>query len=465
MSGRSNGLEMARAKMADAGVDPVAIETFAHYYRLLEHGETGMIPESSIEPVDIESLADAEVPDDVAADAIGRTVAIKLNGGLGTSMGMERAKSLLCVRRGLSFLDIIARQALHLRKEYDARLPLIFMNSFRTSADTLHALGRYDELAVGDLPIEFLQNGAQPQRRQPQARRVAQGPRARVVPAPGHGDIYTALHATGLLDTLRDRGYRHPFLSNADNLGATFDARVPAWMPREGIPYVAEGSERTPNDNKGGHPPRRRSDGRLVLRDTAQVTPGEERRFADNEGPAPVLPRQQPLDRPPRHQEQARRERRRARPADQSATTRTSTRPTRTRPTPVIQIETAMGSAIEVFEEAQALIVPRDRFSPVKTTNELLLVRSDLYEIDTASREVALIDHEEPYIDLSSHYKVVHDFDKRFPQGAPSIRKATSLNVEGDGTFGRDIVAVADVTRRAESPRVIADGTRLEGDV
>ena len=83
---------------------------------------------------------------------------IKLNGGLGTSMGMDRAKSLLCVRRGLSFLDIIARQVLHLRKEYGAPLPLIFMNSFRTSADTLAALARYDDLAVDGLPLEFLQN-------------------------------------------------------------------------------------------------------------------------------------------------------------------------------------------------------------------------------------------------------------------------------------------------------------------
>ena len=83
---------------------------------------------------------------------------IKLNGGLGTSMGMDRAKSLLCVRRGLSFLDIIARQVLHLRKEYDAPLPLIFMNSFRTSADTMAALARYDDLPVDGLPLEFLQN-------------------------------------------------------------------------------------------------------------------------------------------------------------------------------------------------------------------------------------------------------------------------------------------------------------------
>ena len=96
----------------------------------------------------MESLADVEVSEETASDAIGATAVIKLNGGLGTSMGMARAKSLLCVRRGLSFLDVIARQVLHLRREYGATLPLIFMNSFRTSADTLAALARYDDLAV-----------------------------------------------------------------------------------------------------------------------------------------------------------------------------------------------------------------------------------------------------------------------------------------------------------------------------
>ena len=154
----SPGLQQARAKMEAAGLDPVAIETFAHYYRLLEHGETGMIPESTIDPVGMESLADVEVPDDVAAAAIRTTAVIKLNGGLGTSMGMDRAKSLLCVRRGLSFLDIIARQVLHLRRRYDAVLPLIFMNSFRTSEDTMAALARYEDLRVDGLPLEFLQN-------------------------------------------------------------------------------------------------------------------------------------------------------------------------------------------------------------------------------------------------------------------------------------------------------------------
>src|SRR4029079_18290729 len=130
---RGPGLERARPKVSEAGSDPVAIETFAHYYRLLEHGETGMIAEDSIEPLDSESLDDVEVDDESASAALRRTSVIKLNGGLGTSMGMERAKSLLCVRKGMSFLDVIARQVLHLRREHDAPLPLMFMNSFRTS--------------------------------------------------------------------------------------------------------------------------------------------------------------------------------------------------------------------------------------------------------------------------------------------------------------------------------------------
>ena len=210
--------------MLDAGVDEVAVETFAHYFRLLEHGETGMIPESTIEPVDMERLADVEVDDDVAAEAIRHTVVIKLNGGLGTSMGMDRAKSLLCVRRGLSFLDIIARQTLHLRKEYDAPLPLIFMNSFRTSGDTMAAVARYDDLPVEGLPLEFLQN-KEPKLLAKDLSPVSypKDPDLEWCP-PGHGDVYTALRGTGLLDKLIELGYRHVFISNSDNLGAVPDA-------------------------------------------------------------------------------------------------------------------------------------------------------------------------------------------------------------------------------------------------
>ena len=294
------GLERARGKMTEAGIDPVAIETFAHYYRLLEHGETGMISESSIEPIDSESLTDVEVDDETASAALRTTAVIKLNGGLGTSMGMERAKSLLCVRKGMSFLDVIARQVLHLRKEHDAPLPLLFMNSFRTSADTMDALSRYADLPVDGLPLEFLQN-REPKLLPKDLMPVSwpRDPDLEWCP-PGHGDLYTALKGTGLLETLVEQGYERVFVSNSDNLGAVPDARIAGWFAETGTPFAIEAVRRTASDRKGGHFARRKSDGRIVLRETAQ-TSKEDLSRPGRPRPTPVLLDEQPVVRPARH--------------------------------------------------------------------------------------------------------------------------------------------------------------------
>lgn len=457
----SKGLETARAKMQDAGVDPVAIDTFAHYYRLLEHGETGMIPESSIDPLDMPALADVEVSDEAAAEAIRRTAVIKLNGGLGTSMGMDRAKSLLCVRRGLSFLDIIARQVLHLRKEYDATLPLVFMNSFRTSADTMAALARYQDLQVDGLPLEFLQNkvpkllvsGLAPAS-------YPKNPDLEWCP-PGHGDLYTAMRGTGLLGQLRDAGFRHIFVSNSDNLGAVPDARVAGWFAESGAPFAIEAVRRTPSDRKGGHFARRKADGRIILRESAQTLDSDKSALADLDrhrfcstnnlwfdldAMTEALDARQgilglPLIRNVKHLD----------PADPE--------------TPeVIQIETAMGAAIEIFEGSRTIEVGRDRFVPVKTTNDLLVLRSDIYDLgrdfvlDQASEEV-------PFIDLDGDfYRLVGDFDKRFPEGAPSLREATSLVIDGDVTFGPGVRVVGDVAIKAPSAKRIDASAVLAAD-
>ncbi|QIK74396.1 UTP--glucose-1-phosphate uridylyltransferase [Nocardioides piscis] len=457
----SKGLELARTKMQESGVDPIAIDTFAHYYRLLEHGETGMIPESTIDPLDMESLADVEVSDEDAAEAIRTTAVIKLNGGLGTSMGMDRAKSLLCVRRGLSFLDIIARQVLHLRSEYAAPLPLIFMNSFRTSADTMAAVARYEDLPVAGLPLEFLQNKVPKLlAKDLMPASYPKNPDLEWCP-PGHGDIYTALRGSGLLEQLREAGYRRVFVSNSDNLGAVPDARVAGWFAGTGAPFAIEAVRRTPSDRKGGHFARRKEDGRIVLRESAQTLDADKQALADLDrhrftstnnlwfdldAMAEALDARGgilglPLIRNVKHLD----------PADPS--------------TPeVIQVETAMGAAIEVFEGSRTIEVGRDRFVPVKTTNDLLVLRSDVYDLgqdfvlDQACDEV-------PFIDLDgSFYKLVGDFDKRFPEGAPSLRKASSLVVDGDVTFGKGVSVVGDVKIQAPSAQRIAPSTELVAD-
>ncbi|MFA6298694.1 MAG: UTP--glucose-1-phosphate uridylyltransferase [Nocardioides sp.] len=456
----SPGLQRARAKMVDAGVDEVAIDTFAHYYRLLEHGETGMIPESAIDPVDMQALGDVEVDDLVAAEAIRHTAVIKLNGGLGTSMGMDRAKSLLCVRHGLSFLDIIARQVLHLRAEYDAPLPLIFMNSFRTSGDTMAALERYSDLPVEGLPLEFLQN-KEPKLLEKDLAPAAypKDPDLEWCP-PGHGDVYTALRGTGLLDLLIERGFRYVFVSNSDNLGAVPDARVAGWFAGSGAPFAIEAVRRTPSDRKGGHFARRKQDGRIVLRETAQTPPADVAALADLDrhrfcstnnlwfdlaAMKQALDVRQgilglPLIRNVKHLD----------PADP-------------RTPNVIQIETAMGAAVEVFEGSQLIEVGRDRFVPVKTTNDLLVLRSDVYDIGS-DFVLDQVSGALPYVDLDTdYYKLVGEFDKRFPEGAPSMKDASSLKVEGDWTFGKGVQVVGDVELEAKRAERVAPDTVLSG--
>ncbi|MBZ5735112.1 UTP--glucose-1-phosphate uridylyltransferase [Nocardioides sp. TRM66260-LWL] len=456
----SPGLQQAREKMRTAGIDDVAIETFAHYHRLLEHGETGMIPESSIDPVGMDSLADVDVPDDVAAAAIRTTAVIKLNGGLGTSMGMDRAKSLLCVRRGLSFLDIIARQVLHLRERYDAPLPLILMNSFRTSGDTMAALARYTDLPVAGLPLEFLQN-KEPKLLASDLTPVSwpQDPELEWCP-PGHGDLYTALRGTGLLDALLEAGYERVFVSNSDNLGATPDARVAGWFASSGAPFAIEAVRRTPSDVKGGHFARRKADGRIVLRETAQTLPEDKAALADLSRHAYCSTNNLWFDLRAMKDLLDQRDGILGLPLIRNVKT---VDPGDASSPEVIQIETAMGAAIEVFEGATLIEVGRDRFVPVKTTNDLLVLRSDVYAIgeDFVLDQVAPA---VPFVDLDArYYKLVGEFDKRFPEGAPSLKEASSLRVEGDVVFGKGVAVRGDAAVRTGSTTRLDPQTVLEG--
>ena len=447
------GLQQARDKMAAEGVDPVAIEVFAHYYRLVESGETGMVPESSIEPLDMAALADVDVPDDVAREALAGTAVIKLNGGLGTSMGMDRAKSLLEVRDGLSFLDIIVRQVLVLRKRYDAALPLIFMNSFRTSDDTLAVLARYPELgptastrsaaasATDALPLDFLQN-KEPKLRADDLTPVEwpADPSLEWCP-PGHGDIYTALRGTGLLDRLIEAGFQRVFVSNSDNLGAVPDPRVAGWFAASGAPFAIEAVRRTPSDRKGGHFATRKSDGRIVLRETAQTLDEDKAALGDLDRHRYCSTNNLWFDLAAMKAELDRRDgilglamiknTKNVDPSDPGSPE-------------VIQIETAMGAAIEVFDGATTIEVSRERFVPVKTTNDLLVLRSDCYEL-TDDYVLDLVSDAVPYVDLDpKHYKLVGEFDARFAEGVPSLRGARQLVVNGDWWFGPGVTAVGD---------------------
>jgi UTP--glucose-1-phosphate uridylyltransferase len=425
------GLRVATEKMRAADVADAAIDTFTHYYHELEAGATGMLPESEIEPVaDLPRAADLPEPRDGGAAALGKAVMIKLNGGLGTSMGMTEAKSLLEVKDGLTFLDIIVRQAQQLG------VPLALMNSFATSEETMGFLReRYPDADVR----EFLQN-KEPKLRVDDLMPIEwpADPELEWAP-PGHGDLYVALQASGMLRSLVDDGYEVAFVSNSDNLGAVLDPTILHAFLDSGAPFLMEVVPRTKADRKGGHLARRREDGRLVLRETAQ-TPEEDREALHDVGrhrygntnnlwvnlvalDAVLRERSGVLGLP-------------------MIVNRKTVDPSDTSSPEVLQLETAMGAAISVFEGARAIEVSRRRFAPVKTTNDLLVLRSDFYRL-TDDAHVVPADGREPgsiFVDLDpDHYKLLRDFDARFPAGPPSLVRASRFVVRGDVTFGPDV--------------------------
>ncbi len=436
-------LQAALDRMRDDGMGDAALAAFERHWRQVAAGETGMIGEDTIEPVaTLPRLDELAVDDAALGEAVRSTVVIRLNGGLGTSMGLSRAKSLLPVRGELTFLDLIARQVLALRERFSgAQVPLLLMDSFSTREDSLEALAAYPELAVGDLPLDFLQH-RQPKLRTDTLEPVSHpaAPQLEWCP-PGHGDLYPALVASGLLDQLLEAGITHAFVANADNLGATMDPRIAAWMAAEGVPFVMEVAERTVNDRKGGHLARRRADGRLVLRESAQTRDEDKAALQDITRHRYMNTNNLWLDLRAVRAAMDARGGTLGLPLIRNSKTVDPTDPDST---PVYQLESAMGAAIEVFEGAAAIEVPRTRFAPVKTTDELLLVRSDAYVVDDAwnVRLDERRDGRAPEVSLDGdHFKLVDDFDAHFAQGVPSLVECERFEVVGDVRFGAGVVA------------------------
>jgi UTP--glucose-1-phosphate uridylyltransferase len=461
---RSDPFAPFAQKMADAGQPPLVIEIFRRAYDRLRAGEQGKVPSADIDVLgDVTEVATLGPYRDAGIAALRHAVVIKLNGGLGTTMGLTQAKSLLPVKGDLTFLDIIVRQVLHLRRGHGTPLPLVLMNSFRTRADSAGILERYPELA-SDVPADFLQHKV-PRILASDLSPVSwpREPEYEWCP-PGHGDIYAALQTSGVLRALLDAGIRYAFVSNADNLGAVLDPEVLGWIATEGVPFVMEVCDRSEADRKGGHVARRK-DGRLMLREFSQCPPEEMENFqdigrwryfntntlwVDLQALARVLEATQGIVELP------------------LIVNRKPVDPDEPSSPQVIQLETAMGAGIALFDGARALHVTRIRFAPVKSTSDLLALWSDAYELTDdfrivpSRRRVA----GELVVDLDpKFFRQVGDLRTRFPDGPPSLVGARRFSVRGDVRFGGGVVVQGDVEVRSSgsAPLVVRAGSRLAG--
>ena len=425
-----------REKMTQKGVMNSATLAFVRAYQLISSGQKGEISEGEISPassvVDYENLPQS---DEFDAELLSQTVTIKLNGGLGTSMGLEKVKSLLEVRPGVAFLDLMARQILSLREKTQGQIKFLLMNSQASSGETADYL-QQSVPEIGDpADLELLQNWA-PKLERETLEPVSHpsNPELEWCP-PGHADVYTTLVGSGWLDRLLESGVKFAFISNSDNLGAILDPTLLSYFAKGEAPFLMEVTRRTAADKKGGHLATRKSDGQLLLREVAQC-PEEDlesfqdiqrhqffntnniwvnleelkRVLAENGGvlKLPVICNSKTVD-----------------PRDSSTT-------------PVFQLEQAMGAAVECFSGAAAVNVPRSRFAPVKGTVDLFALRSDAYEVgaDGSVSLAASRNGKPPIVKFSDHYKLVDSLESL---GQPSLIEAEELTVNGLVRFAEGV--------------------------
>ncbi|XP_063056058.1 UDP-glucose pyrophosphorylase 2a isoform X2 [Engraulis encrasicolus] len=391
-------------------------------------------PEESIQPYD-RIMAQDHVKKAEESSCLNKLAVVKLNGGLGTSMGCKGPKSLISVRNENTFLDLTVQQIEHLNKTYNADVPLVLMNSFNTDEDTKKILQKYSHHRV---KIHCFNQSKYPRINKESMLPIATnlsltGENSEAWYPPGHGDIYASFYNSGLLDQLISQGKEYIFVSNIDNLGATVDLHILNHLigqpTDKRIEFVMEVTDKTRADVKGGT--LTQYDGKLRLLEIAQVPKNHVDEFKSvtkfkifNTNnlwiSLPAIKRLQEKN-----------------ALDMEIIVNPKILDGGLN---VIQLETAVGAAIKCFDNALGINVPRSRFLPVKTTSDLLLVMSNLYSLDDGSltmnpkREFRTT----PHVKLGSSFTKVQDYLKRF-ESIPDMLELDHLTVSGDVTFGKQV--------------------------
>ncbi|KAJ3692893.1 hypothetical protein LUZ60_011988 [Juncus effusus] len=388
----------------------------------------------------------ASAPEDLEAtkQLLDKLVVLKLNGGLGTTMGCTGPKSVIEVRNGFTFLDLIVIQIESLNKKYGCNVPLLLMNSFNTHDDTQKIVEKYTN---SDIEIHTFNQSQYPRvvvedflplPSKGKAGKDGWYP-------PGHGDVFPALTNSGKLDALISQGKEYVFVANSDNLGALVDLKILNHLINNKNEYCMEVTPKTLADVKGGT--LISYEGRVQLLEIAQVPDAHVNEFKSIEKfkifntnnlwvNLKAIKRLVEAD---------------------ALKMEIIPNPKEVDGIKVLQLETAAGAAIRFFDNAIGINVPRSRFLPVKATSDLLLVQSDLYTLvdGFVTRNPARESPANPSIELGPEFKKVGSFLERF-KSIPSIVELDSLKVSGDVWFGSNVVLKGKVTITAKS------GTKLE---
>ncbi|MBC8286164.1 MAG: UTP--glucose-1-phosphate uridylyltransferase [Nitrospinae bacterium] len=399
-----------------------------HYWEMITQFRQGtakvedwssiMTPDSRNLP-DFSSLPSPEHSQ--TARQLSKLVVGKLNGGMGTSMGCVGPKSLVEVRDNKSFLDLILDQIENLNREWDQKIPLLLMNSFYTHEKTQAHLSA---LEISSEVIGFQQN------KFPRLHSESLSPMNpdkwgdQAYYPPGHGDFYQCIWQQGILQKLIDAGREILFISNADNLGAVVDPVILNYMDEFNIPFLMEMTAKTPADIKGGT--LYQQDGKLKLLEIARVPDDRLDEFCDQKKFKVFNTNNIWINLVALNN----------RLKKGSLKLSVLVNRKSVEGIPIVQLETAIGSGLECFEGAVGLSVSRDRFLPVKKTDDLLLVRSNLFSLNNGK----LIRNPErkpgslPIIMLGDFLQNIENFQNCFPV-IPDLVDLEELKISGAVRF------------------------------
>ena len=386
-------------------------------------------------------------------ELLSKLAVCRLNGGLGTSMGCVGPKSTIEVKDGKSFLDLIVAQIQALNERFDTDVPLILMNSFNTDQDTQKVIRKYNE----DLTIQtFRQNKFPRLRKDSLLPLIKVSDKTETCYPPGHGDFFFSIQQSGILDQLIHQGKRYLYIANADNLGASVDLKILHLLSTSNAPYIMEVTNKTRADIKGGTLVKTNHSA-LRLLEIVQV-PNEFREefksikkfkiFNTNNVWLNLIELRKKL---------------------QSSSLQLDLIVNKkiVDQIPVIQLETAIGSGINSFDGSLAVKVPRIRFLPVKKTNDLLLVQSNLFieEEGVLKKNPARQFEYLPLIRLGDYFETVEEYQKRF-RTIPDILELDLLTVVGNVFFDRHVTLRGNVILVCDGDELfIPENTVLENKV
>jgi UTP--glucose-1-phosphate uridylyltransferase len=252
-----------------------------------------------------------------------------------------------------------------------------------------------------------------------------------------------------LLDILIDKGYDYIFVSNSDNLGAVVSPVILNKMIEDKIDFVMEVCIRTDNDKKGGHLASTKK-GKLILRETAQCPDDEVEEFQDIKKYKYFNTNNLWIN---LHALKEKiKEHNGLLPLDLIINEK------KVDGEAVYQLETAMGAAISLFDNSKAIIVPRDRFVPVKKNQDLLMLWSDVFSLNEMHVLEKKKGQKEPIISLDDEfYGKIDLLQKACSNGIPSLKNCSSLQIKGNVKFGNNVVFRGNVQIEANKDLLLHD--------